>query len=219
MATTTIYPVADGSKANWTGVGDTSNLWANVDEDPLSPTDADYNKCDEDAYNSVYTLYLRLGTMPGDFGTATGVVIHLRVKYVYAKVHRVFDKVQLVRTDESTAVTAEAAVTTTSSPANSTYSPAITGGTDSTTWNDLALKLNTTATVGSVLLYATKVVVTYAPAAASGQPAIARQHNVPHVTPRLSRRLFNQTGIAPPAPPPAGFGRRGSILVPAWLSG
>ena len=217
MATHTVYATADGTKTGWTGVGDTSNLWANVDEDPSTPTDADYIQSDVAA--AVQTIYLRLGSMPGDFDTATGVSITIRISRDSGKLCKSFDTVRLYRTNESTVVTAAATVSaTTTSPVNTTYTPSITGGTDSTTWNDLALQIKTNGIIGIVYMQAFKVVVTYTAAAASGQPTIARQTNVPFVSPRLSRRIFGYTGIfAPPAP--AGFGRRGGILVPSWLAG
>lgn len=48
MATGTVYPNADGSTVEWTTQG-SSNHWENIDEDPDSPNDSDYNWTSSDA--------------------------------------------------------------------------------------------------------------------------------------------------------------------------
>lgn len=204
MASTTVYPNGDGTKTGWTGTGDASNLYANIDEGTDTPTDADYNTSDTTA--AVQTIYFLLDNMPSDFDTATAVTIYLRVARAAGKVNKLFDYCQLVQSDESTAITATASITTTTTITTVNYSPSITGGTSKTIWDGARLKVTTNATFGAVYLYAAQVAITYTAAADTLGGASGSRRSM--LIPRM--RLWQ---------PIPGFIRRNKILVPAWIGG
>ncbi len=139
MATTIVYPNGDGTKTNWSGVGDTTNLYANIDEGTTSPDDNDYSL----SATSLSEIYFLLGDMPSDFGTATGATIRCRlIESYFSKDGGAlrFDYCQLVQSNESTAITATSTITGTTLPATYAFTPTITGATDKTTWDGARLK-------------------------------------------------------------------------------
>lgn len=221
MATTTVFPNADGTTTNWTTQsGGTTNLYATIDEGTDTPTDADYVIGASTA--AVQTIYFQLGDMPVDFDIATAVTIYLRLNRAAGKVGKTFDKVRLVQSDESTAITAESAITTTTTITTVNYSPSITGGTSKTIWDGARLKLNTTSVVGEVYLYAVKVVITYTAAAATGQPAGKRMAYIPF-TGSGWRQPFGGPTVARNRPKvfsfpvTPGFAQRNGIYVPVGV--
>lgn len=190
MATTTVYPNADGTNGGWTDqASSSSNLYASVDEGTDSPNDADYSQC----VSNVTMAYL-LGNMPGDFDAATAVTIKVRLQRGVVKGwDRQFSTCALYKSDESTAITATCDLTgTTGTVTTFTFTPTITGATDKTSWDGMRLKFNTpTGTSGSLFIYAVQIEITYSVAAA-GQPRVSRFNLVPHMAGRLwvPQRIF-----------------------------
>lgn len=164
MASTTVYPNGDGTKASWSNESlGTSNLYAAVDEGTNSPNDADYNQ----ASTNDVIAYL-VGDMPSDFDTATAVTIKVRLSRVTSKgADRQFSTCALYKSDESTAITSTCDLTGTTGTATTyTFTPSITGATDKTSWDGMRLKFNTpTGTTGSIFIYAVQIEITYSVAA------------------------------------------------------
>lgn len=159
MATDTLYPNTDGTKTGWTGTGDASNLWNNVNEGTASPSDADYNNA-----SSNVPLFHGLTNTNVNFYQANSVIVRFRCAVTALKGNnRQFSTVQIVGPDESTALTnavsiASATGTITTLVANLT----VTGATDKTSWDAAMLKIGAlTGTSGYALIYAIQVEVDY----------------------------------------------------------
>ena len=164
-SSTTVVPNGDGTKTGWTGVGDTSNLYANVDEGTASPNDTDYTGCGTGAG----ALYLLLQNMPVDFVTARSVIIRVRLSRLTSKGANLdYSTVSIVKADESTALTANGTISgQTSTPTTNSVSPSITGSTDKSSWDGARLKIGApTGSSGSLFFYAAQVEITYDVAAA-----------------------------------------------------
>lgn len=184
MASTTVYPNGDGTKAGWTNeASGTSNLYASVDEGTASPNDADFNQ----VVTTNNPIAYLLGDMPSDFDTATAVTIKVRLNRFESKgADQQFSTCALYKSDESTAITATCDLTSTTGTITTyTFTPTITGATDKTSWDGMRLKFNTpTGTTGFLLIYAIQVEITY-DVAATGQPRVSRLNLVPHMAGRL----------------------------------
>lgn len=167
MATDTLYPNTDGTKTGWSGVGDTTNLWDNVNEGTVTPDDLNYNLA-----SSNVALYLGLTNTNAAFHQANSAVVRIRVSKVTGKGGTLqFSTVSIVKSDESTALTdavsiAFATISWTTLVANLT----VTGATDKTSWDGAKLKIAApTGSGGVVSVSAIQVEVDYS-TAPSGAP-------------------------------------------------
>lgn len=175
MSTTTVYPNGDGTKNGWIeytpSFGNTTNIYANIDEGTASPNDSDYIS---GAYNAG-AYYVLLGDMPSDFGTATSVSIKVRSQYSSSKLDNKSFNCQLVQSNESTAITGSTNTAVTGSFANYTISPSITGSNTKTVWDGMRLKLTPQAssTGGSIFISAVQIDITYSAAGITATPTAA----------------------------------------------
>lgn len=166
MPSTTVYPNGDGTKTGWTGTGDTTNLYANVDAGTVTPTDADFNSA-----SSNVPIYFLLGNMPGDFYAATAVTIRVRCNVTALKDNnRQFSTASIVKSDESTALTGDGNIASaTATITTLSVSPSITGDTDKTSWDGARIKIGAlTGTSGSASIHEIQVEITYDTAPAGG---------------------------------------------------
>lgn len=159
MATDTLFPNLDGTKTGWTGVGSTGNLWDNVNEGTVTPSDADYNIASTNV-----ALFFGLTDTNVAFYQANSVVARIRVARTTTKGHdRQFSTVQITKADETTALTnAVSIASATGSFATLVANLTVTGDTDKTSWDGARIKITAlTGTTGSCLVSAIQVEVDY----------------------------------------------------------
>ncbi|MDD5487287.1 MAG: DUF2341 domain-containing protein, partial [Dehalococcoidales bacterium] len=141
-AALTLRPNADGTTTGWTtSGGGSTNLYAEIDDDPDSPTDTDYvqgpNKTDS-------SMFVELGNTPSDFESAGTVEIKARHQENGSGNDTITIYYQIFQSDESTALTAETAGTTLTegSWTNNAYSSlSITGTNSKTIWDGAKLRI------------------------------------------------------------------------------
>ena len=160
MATVTVFPNGDGTTTNWSDESSgTTNLYTKINEGTGSPNDSDYVSTSTQNTNA----YFQLGDMPGDFGTATGVTIKLRLARTSSKGDfRQFLDCQLMESNQSTAISAAATITDSTTITTYSFSPTITGATTKGAWDGMRLRVKSgVGSSGSCRLHAAQVEVTY----------------------------------------------------------
>lgn len=161
MSSVTLRPVSDGATTDSNFVnasGGTTNLYASV----IDFSDATYITTTQ---VTGPTLWLVLGTLPGDFGTATAVTITLRLLSGTAKGGGTPDwtSVQIFHSDQSTALTASSTISDTSTIANYIYTPALSGSQNAAAWTGAQIAMTIAGVVGNAYpnVYEIAVAVTY----------------------------------------------------------
>lgn len=174
MASFSVVPNGDGSVGGWAATSGTNASC--VDEAWGSPDDADYTQILFSASGA--SIFLLLGDMPADFGTALTVTVDIRCNHTVSKAGFIeLDTIQLVQSDETTAITSTQTVDDTTTIANFSLTLTITGGTSKTVWDGARLKITASAgaTVGGVRVYTVRVTGTYTATAGNPWYAYAQQ--------------------------------------------
>jgi hypothetical protein len=176
-AVNSIRPNGDGTITGWTtSGGGTTNLYAEADDDPDSPTDADYILGPN---RSSSQMFVDLNDLPADFVSATSVEIKSRHQEQSVGNDTMTIYYQLFASNESTALTAETAGTLLGANtwALSTYTPSITGTNDKTTWDGAKLRIRQVYSQAQggddsrTRVSAAEINVTYTPVATFDQSA------------------------------------------------
>lgn len=166
MATDTLYPNTDGTKTGWSGIGDTTNLWNNVNEGTVSYSDTDFNT------GSTTPLFHGLTDTNVNFYQANSVVVRIRLAISTGKSdNRQFSTVQIFKSDETTALTNAVSIASgTGSFTTLVANLTVTGATDKTSWDGARIKIGAmTGTNGGGYVSAIQVEVDYS-TAPSGAP-------------------------------------------------
>lgn len=211
MSSFTDQPNADGSKGSWIefvpSFGNTTNIYLNIDEGTTSPNDSDYIS---GPYNAG-AYFPRFPSMPGGFGTGTGLSFIIRAQYSSSKLDNKSFNAQVYQSDETTAITNSITTALSSSFSNYTLNFTITGATTKTVWDGMRLKLTpmTGSTGGSTFISAIDRTVTYS-APAGGLFTMSNLCGLSPCGPKNFNRLERiRSGLWLP--------KRPSILVPAMI--
>lgn len=161
MADYSLLANGDGTKTNWTDQSSgTTNLFQKVDENPASPTDADFVLTSS---NSPIAFLLQ--DMPVDAISILTCNIVVRISVSRSKSNnRQFSTVAVYQSDESTALTATCDISTaTSTITNFSFTNvSLPGAVTKAAWDGARIKFNTlTGSSGSAYIYALKVYGTY----------------------------------------------------------